>query len=176
MRIIFLILLVTENDKKKYYLCIQITNNVYRRFKVNIKKPINEFRLALIYPFKSFCFLRTYISWSHQSMTWPPQFGPKDQLKQSCPLLLQIPASDTHLIIAFSFIRTTWPSQLRRYISLRSSCRSLLNHIRKSSSTLTALKIIRRIFLSNAIKAAASVPNRMHASAPKRSMGRVSFL
>ena len=88
--------------------------------------------------------------------------------------LPQIPASNTRLVgVSFS-IRTTWPRQRSRLklircttsLSLRSSYISLLNRIRKSSPSRTGPKIVRRTFLSNTLKAAASVLNRVHVSAP----------
>ena len=98
------------------------------------------------------------------------------QRMQGRPLrrLPPIPASNTRLSGASSSIRTTWPSQRSRWIlirctssmSLRSSYSSLLNRMRKSSPTRTGPKILRRTFLSNTLKAAASVLNNVYASAP----------
>ena len=95
---------------------------------------------------------------------------------QGCPLrrLTQIPASNTDLAGASSSIGTTWPSQRSHWIlirctmsmSLRSSYSSLLNRMWKLSPTRTVPKILRRTFLSNTLKAAASVLNSFHAFAP----------
>ena len=83
--------------------------------------------------------------------------------------LPQIPASNARLAGATSYIRTTWPSQGSWWIliccitskSLGSSYSS-----RKSSPTRTGPKILRRTFLSNTLKAVASLFNSVHASAP----------
>ena len=80
------------------------------------------------------------------------------------------PRSPHQISISFS-IWTTWSSQRSRWIlirrttsmSLRSSYSSLLNWMRKSSPNRPWPKILRRIFLSNTLKTAASVLNRVHA-------------
>ena len=131
---------------------------------------INGFRTAATHPSWRLYFLRAYASWLHLSMTGLPRFGFSNGYKVI--RLLQIPASNTCLAGASSSIRTAWPSQRSRWIlrcitsmSLRSSYSSLLNRMRKSSPTRTGPKILRRTFLSNTLKAAASVFNSVHASA-----------
>ena len=79
--------------------------------------------------------------------------------------LLQITASKTHLARASSSIRTIWPSRRSRCILihyttsmlLRSSYSSLLDRMWKSSLTRSELNISSRTFLSNTLKAIASV-------------------
>ena len=96
-------------------------------------------------------------------MTGLPRFGPCNGYKV---------ASNTRLAGAFLSIQTTLPVQRSRLIlihcttsmSLRSSYSSLLNRMRKSSPTRTGPKMLRRTFLSNTLKAASSVLNRVHAT------------
>ena len=91
--------------------------------------PINGFRPAATHSSRRLCFLRVYASWLHQSMTWPSQ----------CSLWILIRCTTS--------------------MSLRSSYSSLWNRMRKSSPIRTKSKILLRTFLSNTLKAAASVLN-----------------
>ena len=132
--------------------------------------PINGFRPVATHLSRRLCFLRAYTSWSHQLMTGFPRF-PTDTRSSSLPT-----SADPCIKYSShrSILRTTWPSQLSRWIlircttskSLRSSYSSLLFRMRKSASTHIGPKILRRTFLLNTLKAAASEFNRVHTSAP----------
>ena len=56
--------------------------------------------------------------------------------------------------------------RLATFMSLKSSYSCRLVRIRQSSPTLTEPKILRSTFLSNTPKAAASVPDSVHSTAP----------
>ena len=121
-----------------------------------INNPISGFRPVVTHSSRRLCFLSAYVSWSHQSMTGIPLFSPSNGYK----VFLFAGAS--------SAIRTTCPSQRSRWILircttsmlLRSSYSSLLDWMRKSLPTRTGPKILRRTFLTNALKATASVRER----------------
>ena len=89
--------------------------------------------------------------------------------------LPHIPASNMRLTGASFSIRTTWLSQRSHWI-LMSCTMPMSLRMKKSVPTLYGSKIFYRIFLSNSLKATASVLNRAHASTSYRSTGRVSVL
>ena len=115
--------------------------------------PISGFRSAATPPSRRLFLLRVYASWSLQRIQGRP-------LRR----LPWIPASNTRLTGVSSSVQTTWPSQRRHWIlircttsmSLSSSYSSLLYRMQKS--------ILPRTFLSNTLKAATSVLNRVHVS------------
>ena len=81
--------------KNNFFLILKLLNCEGNSFQLKMKKlylpsysiiqdnPINGFRPAVTHPSRCLCFLRAYASWSHQSMTGLPRFGPFNEYKVS---------------------------------------------------------------------------------------------
>ena len=123
-------------------------------YSIGHNNSINWFRPAATHPCRRLCFLRAYASWLHQSMIGLPRFG----LSNGCKVVLfadfrrsphQIPILPEHS-----------PPYEQHSRASAAATQRLLNRMRKSPPTLTGPKILHRTFLSNPLKAAASVPLR----------------
>ena len=131
--------------------------------------PINGFRLGAAHPYRRLCFLRAYASWLHQgflNLVFPTDTSSSSSPTSADPRI-KYPSRRSILLHRNDMAEPAQPLKLIRCLmsmSLRSSYSSLLNRMRKSSPTLTGPRILRRTFLSNTLKAAASVLNSVHAS------------
>ena len=121
----------------------------------------NGFRPAATHPSRRLCFLCAYGCRSHQWMTRLPRYGLSNGYnvvspKHPPPYEQHGRARSSHWIL----IRCPTSKLLGSLYS------SLLYEMRNSLPTRTGPRILRSTFLTNTLKAAASLFNSVHASAP----------
>ena len=113
------------------------------------------------------------LCWLHQSMTGLPRFDlSKSDARSSSSLtyadpLIKYPSRRSILLHTNDMAEPAQPLDINTLhnvsMSLRSSYSSLLKRMRKSLPTRIGPKILCTTFLSNTLKAAASVLNNVHA-------------
>ena len=148
---------------------------------IDHNNPINGFWTAATHSSRRLCFLRAYASWLHKSMTELPRFGHSNGYSR----LQQIPASNTRLARASSSIRTTWPSKCSRWILTCCTESQVVEEliqltIEQNAEIIASAHQIEDLTYDFSLEysqgCCASVLNRVHASAPQRSTGRMSVL
>ena len=111
-------------------------------FLIAHNNPINGFRPDATHPSRRHCSLRVSASWSHQSMTGIPRFGPCNRYKVVLSTdFRRSPHQMPNRGCRWIFIRCTTSMSLRSLYNL------LLDRLRKSSPSRTGPKILHSTFL-----------------------------